>query len=189
MVIGITGNIGAGKTTFARFLKKYGFKVINADDIGKNLLKKGKPGYILVIKAFGESILNGNREINRKKLASIVFSDSKKLELLTSITHPLIGETIFELRKEGTVFVEAALLIEANWYKKIDTVITVFAYRGQRILRAAGKFGLKEVLKRERFQFSYKDKLKFTDIMICNTKDKLHLLEQTDSFVSQLINE
>lgn len=190
MVFGITGNIGAGKTTFSKFLKIAGFKVINADTVGKELLKKGKAGYEPVLEAFGKEILDKSGEIDTRKLASIVFSDSTKLKTLTSITHPLIGEFIFSLKNsKKTVFVEAALLIEAGWHKNVDAVITIFAYRGQRILRATKRFGIKEVLKREKFQLPYKEKFKHTDFLICNTETMLNLKKQTEYFIDFISSE
>ncbi|SNR61116.1 dephospho-CoA kinase [Desulfurobacterium atlanticum] len=187
MILGITGNIGAGKTTFSKFLKFYGFKIINADEIGKKLLQKGEAGYEPVVEAFGKEILDKIGEIDKRKLAGIVFSDHHKLKLLNSIIHPLIGESIRNIKDNKLpVFIEAALLVEAGWHKNVDAVITVFAYKGQRILRAAKRFGIKEVLKRERFQLPYKEKLKHTDFLICNTSSLLKLKEETEVFIKTL---
>ena len=189
MLVGITGNIGAGKSTVSNFLRSMGYPVFNADFIAKRLLLKGFPAYSKVVEAFGEGILGENGEIDTKKLGKIVFSDREKLNLFSSITHPLVLreiETIWELYADELVFLEAAVLFEYSWEKHFDRIVTVFAYRGQRLLRAARRFGLREAIRRDRFQLSYSEKLKRTDYLICNTKDMLHLKLQVEELVKAL---
>ncbi|WP_457677676.1 dephospho-CoA kinase [Thermovibrio sp.] len=187
MLIGITGNIGSGKSTFCKFLSLKGFKVFNADEIGKEVLFKEARDK--VVETFGREILNSEGRIDTKKLAKIVFSEPDKLELLTSITHPFIKKRISSLRKEGfngPVFVEAAVLIEYNWQELFDSIVLVYAHKGQRLLRAARKFGLKEALRRERLQLPYGEKLKYSDFLICNTETLLHLKEQALLLLKEL---
>ncbi len=189
--MGITGNIGSGKSTLGRILFLKGFSVLNADDFGKEVLKRGEPGYRPVVEAFGEGILREDREIDTGRLGRIVFSDPEKLNLLTSITHPLIKERILEVKgrySASVAFVEAAVMVEYGWTDLFDKVVVVFAYKGQRLLRAAKRFGLKEVLKREALQLPYGEKLKYCDFLICNTKTLLHLKEQADYLIRELEN-
>ena len=189
MLVGITGNIGSGKSTLSKFISLRGYPVYSADDFGKEVLKKGGKAYPLVVKTFGSKILKSNGEIDTRKLGSIVFSDKKKLELLTSITHPLIKERILRVKEEFSgklAFVEAAVMVEYGWTYLFDRVVLVFAYRGQRLLRAARRFGLKEALRRDSLQFPYSEKLKYSDFLICNTRDLLHLKEQVDYLLAEL---
>ena len=189
MLVGITGNIGSGKSTVSRFLSNAGYKVFNADEMGKEVLLKGQKGYDAVLEKFGRRILSEKGEIDTKKLASIVFSGKKKLEELTSITHPLIVKEIESIKtayRNWIVFVEAAVLVEYGWQRLFDFIVTVFAYRGQRLLRASKKFGLKEAIKRDSFQLPYREKLKYSDFLICNTKDMLHLRNQVLSLIHYL---
>ncbi len=189
MIVGITGNIGAGKSTFSGFIELAGFKVLDADKIAKELLKKGSPAYWPVISAFGDAILSAEGEIDRKKLADVVFSDKRALEKLTEITHPMVEREILSVAKKETLtFVEAAVLIEAGWYRIVDKIVVVFAHRGQRYFRASRKFALQDVIKRDSFQLPYREKLKFADFLICNTKSLLDLKLQTDLFLRELLS-
>ena len=88
-IIGLTGNIGSGKTTVARMFKELGAEIIEADKIGHGLIKKVEAKKEL-IRAFGSSILNEKKEIERRKLRRIVFKDKERLEELNQILHPLI---------------------------------------------------------------------------------------------------
>ena len=189
MLVGITGNIGSGKSTVSAFLRTFGYPVFNADLLGRRLLLKGFPAYRPVVEAFGERILDNDGEIDTKKLAQIVFSSREKLNLLTSITHPLILKEIETIKKafeNSLVFVEAAVLFEYGWEEYFDRIVTVFAHRGQRLLRAAKRFGLREAIRRDRFQLPYSEKLKKTDYLICNTEDMLHLKLQVKELVRAL---
>ena len=188
MLIGVTGNIGAGKSLFCSFLRELtAAPVVNADELGKRLLKKGEAAYEPVVRTFGEGILNEDGEIVPAKLAKLVFSDPKELQKLTSITHPLIAERIEQLgRSHPLVFVEAAVLIEANWHGLFDAVVLVFAYKGQRLLRAARRFGLKEAVRRDALQLPYGEKLKYADYLVCNVKTPLHLKEQAYALIQEL---
>jgi len=187
--VGITGNIGSGKSTLSKFISLKGYPVYSADDFGKEVLKKGGEAYPLIVKAFGMEILKNDGEIDTKKLGRIVFSDRKKLELLTSITHPFIKERILKIKEEFSgrlVFVEAAVMVEYGWTYFFDKVVLVFAYKGQRLLRAAKKFGLKEALRRDSLQLPYSEKLKYSNFLICNTQTLLYLKEQADYLLADL---
>ncbi|TYB30743.1 MAG: dephospho-CoA kinase [Candidatus Mcinerneyibacterium aminivorans] len=124
VIIGISGNIGTGKTFIAKkFRKKYGGKIISTDEISRNLTKKNNKGYKNVVKEFGEKILNTNKEINRKKLGKIVFNNKKKLHRLNKILHPLIVEKAvskIENYKNEIVYLEIPLLIENKLYYLYD---------------------------------------------------------------------
>ena len=187
MLIGVTGNIGSGKSTFCKFLRLKGFKVINGDELAKSFLKKGHEVYDKVVKTFGKEILNGEGEIDKKKLGNLVFNDKEKLEELTAIIHPFVLETIEKLKKKKeTVFFEAAVIVEYGWQEMFDAIVAVYAYRGQRLLRAAKKFGLKNAILRDRMQLPYAVKFKYTDYLICNTKNLLHLKEQSERLIEQV---
>ncbi len=187
MIVGITGNIGSGKSSLSKFLRLKGFPVFDADEIGKSVLQSEAKEK--VVEAFGRGILNQNGLIDTAKLASIVFSDHSALSLLTSILHPLILERIDKIKSDysdGVVFVEAAVIVEYGWQPYFDSLILVFAYRGQRILRAAKKFGFKEALKRDSLQLPYSEKLKYADCLICNTGTLLHLKEQSELLIEEI---
>ena len=188
MLVGVTGNIGSGKSTFTRFLKLLGYPVFDADLIGKSVLQnEAKPQ---VVKAFGEEILREDGSVDTVRLGRIVFSSPEELSKLTSIVHPLILERIDSLRMEYSgvpVFVEAAVLIEYGWQSYFDSVVLVFAYRGQRLLRAARRFGLREAVRRDSLQLPYSEKLKYADYLICNTGTLLSLKEQAEYLTEEIV--
>src|SRR3989304_7252132 len=90
MLIGLTGGVATGKDLVSSEFKRLGAIIIDADTIARDVLRRGKPAYRGVIKAFEKNIILSDGSIDRKKLGGIVFSDKKKLEKLNSLTHPLI---------------------------------------------------------------------------------------------------
>ena len=139
MVIGITGNIGSGKSIFSKFLydflsKKFKVNLINADKVGHKILEKE---YIKdqLIKRWGDSILEKNA-INRSKVRQIIFSDKKEYHFLCSLVWPEILKEIKLLIEFPFInLIEAAILIEAGWYKICDLVILIDSSFSKRFFR------------------------------------------------------
>ena len=105
-VIGLTGGIGSGKSTVARILTELGAKHIDADKVAQEVYLPGTEGFTEVVKTFGEGVLSGNGEIDRKKLGEIVFNSPKALETLNGIIHPraydLTKDRLDEFRRQGS---------------------------------------------------------------------------------------
>ena len=143
MFIGVTGGVGAGKSTILQILEEeYNAYIILADDVARELMKKGKASYRAVVKAFGKDILREDREIDRQILADIVFNDEEKLNLLNSIVHPLVRKAIVKEQKQVNkkdphrlVVLEAALLIEAGYKELLDELWAVIVQKEIRIQR------------------------------------------------------
>lgn len=166
MIIGITGNFGSGKTTVAKALGRWGYSVIDADKIGHEILKK--EAYAKVVNTFGKGILKNNKKINRKRLGKIVFNDNSKLKKLNKITHPIILKKINEKiksLKNKKIIIEAAVLIEARWYKICDKVIVVKISKENQLKRAKNKEYAKAIIKS---QMPQAKKLKYADFVIDN---------------------
>jgi dephospho-CoA kinase len=135
-IIGLTGGVGSGKSTVAKLLQKdFHARVIIADEIGYMAMKPGEVSYHKIIDNFGTGILEGNHEINRQKLADIVFRNDDKLKLLNSIIHPYVQTYVLQVIEEvnhdksaSCIVVESAILIEAGyqdicdeiWYVAVD---------------------------------------------------------------------
>lgn len=172
MIIGITGIFGSGKTTVAGLFARHGYKVINADEIGHKLLNK-KPIKDKVIKEFGSSILT-NKNIDRKKLKSIVFYNHKKLIKLNKIIHkPIIEEikSIIKKSKNKNIVVDGALLIEAWALNLVDKLIVVKINKKEQLKRVLNKrkYNKKEISNIIKSQLSQKEKLKYADYIIDNS--------------------
>ncbi len=137
-IIAITGNIGTGKTFVSNIIaKKYGFELVNADLIGHQILKED---FIKkkISSVFGKAVFI-EKEIDRKKLGKIVFSDKDKLTILNQITHPeIIKQSIDIIKKTSqtsNVLFEAAILFEASWNKFFDTTILTVCHPEEQLKR------------------------------------------------------
>lgn len=132
MIIGITGSSGAGKSTVCEILEAlYNVKVLNADKIARRLSQKGTSYLIDIIKLFGHEIVDEEGELKRRKLAQIIYSDSKKREELNKYTFKYIREDIEKqinkIDESRVIAIDAPLLYEANLDKMCDKVIGVIA--------------------------------------------------------------
>mgnify|MGYP005755050349 CR=1 FL=1 len=144
MIIGITGSSGAGKSTACEILEqKYHFTIINADKIAKELSKKGTDYLAEIVQKFGKDILLENGELNRRKLADIIYQNKEKRQLLNECTLKYIKKEIEQKVKEkvkenpkGLIAIDAPLLFEAGLDKICDTTIAVVsADRNKQIQR------------------------------------------------------
>lgn len=130
LVIGLTGNIGTGKSVVRRMLEHLGAFGIDADALANRAIAKGAPGYKKVITQFGEWILKDDGEIDRKKLGRIVFNDPEALAILEGIIHPLVVQAldyIIHRIKHKVVVIEAIKLMEANIGNACDSIWVTYA--------------------------------------------------------------
>ncbi len=147
-IIGITGGVGAGKSRVLDFLQeRYGASVYKADEVAKELQKKGEACYDEIVADFGEAILDPEGELDRIKLAEIIFSDPQKLQRLNQIVHPAVREYLLlhieEERKKQTKYmiIEAALLLEEGYDEICDEIWYIYAseeVRKERLMRSRG---------------------------------------------------
>ena len=182
MKIAITGNIGSGKSTFTSFAEEAGFQVLKADDISKSILNTDEKVCALVIKEFGaKSYQDGKPDKNF--LAKEVFSDPIKLQKLESILHPKVLKSIDKsvkelLKNNNVVFIEAALVYEADLEDRFDYVVLISAERNIRLKRKI-ESGISEedFCKRELNQIPEEEKKKRADFVFSNdtTKEDLKM--------------
>ncbi|MGN0421503.1 MAG: dephospho-CoA kinase [Lachnospiraceae bacterium] len=147
-IIGITGGVGAGKTQILEYLNnKYGATICQADAVGKKLQKKGTECFDAIVAHFGTEILDAKGELDREKLADIVFSDKVELSVLNSIVHPAVKEEIYkkiakEERKNTNLFIlESAILIEDHYEEICDELWYIYvedSIRKKRLIYARG---------------------------------------------------
>lgn len=194
-VIGVVGGIGSGKSTVVMLISQaFNSYIINADHIGHNILKRGQPGYHPILECFGDSILDKDSEINRKRLGEIVFSDPEKLQLLNNISHPLIYqevkhkiESISKMKMYDYIIVDAALLIEIQLIDLVDEVWGIYVPLKTQIKRIMLRDGFSkdEAIRRINSQLPW-DKIKqFVDIKIDNSKGVKYTQEQIISLLSK----
>ena len=127
-LVGITGGIGSGKSTVAKIFEILGIPVYYADDKAKSLMNHDSELKEQIIQEFGEESYNSEGDLNRKYLASTVFSDPEKVKKINSLVHPAVGrdfETWASIQSTSYVLKEAALIFETGGEKKLDAVINV----------------------------------------------------------------
>ncbi|MGB5931769.1 MAG: dephospho-CoA kinase [Anaerolineae bacterium] len=181
-VIGITGNMGTGKSTVLRMLEKLGAKAIDADLLVHLVMAKGTTVYEEVVVAFGEGILGPKGEIDRKRLAALVFSDGEALKRLEAIVHPVVEGLIWEIAqeaKEEVVAIEAIKLLEASTERGWDAlwVVTCRPEEQRERLRAQG-LSEEEIEGRLKAQGPISEKIKAADVIIDNSGSREETWEQ-----------
>lgn len=141
LLVGIGGQMGAGKTTVIGELKRYGAKVIDADQLGWALLSKNTKEYQALVKAFGKDILDKAGRIDRRSLGAKAFAGKAALAKLNKITHPALVEKVrgeIDRHKKGLVIVDAALLFFWGLDKEMDVSILVTAPERIKVKRMSG---------------------------------------------------
>jgi len=196
--VAVTGNIGCGKSTFAKFLSDEGFPVLYADEISKRILADDKQVRAEIIKVIGPSAFNGDKP-DKKYIADSIFSDNIKLKKINSILHPKVRTEIEKLsqkyfQKTDIVFVEAALIFESKIEKMYDYVVLITSDINLRMQRTmlTKKLSKTEFLQREANQLDEDKKKKKSDFVFSNntsTKDlqdkALLLIKLLKSIVNQ----
>jgi len=190
-IIGLTGNLGCGKTTVAAMFAKRGIKIIDADVITRGLLSPGGKCIKKVAKIFPGAILNAST-INRSELAKIVFNNPRELQKLTDILYPealkVVKSQLSRYKHESFVILDAPLLFESGWDKITDTTIVVKALRRQQIERAQKRLGItrSNVMRRLANQMPLKKKCDMADIIIDNSRDLIGTRKQVDMIINTL---
>ncbi len=167
--LGITGGIASGKSAVAGMLREIGFRVIDADSLGHEVIEPGTRAYRDIVREFGAGVVAADGRIDRGRLGALVFADAGKLKRLNLIVHPRVEEEMVrqfgEWEKDGVgdaAFVEAALLVEAGYQKKLDGLVLAWCKPEQQLERLMAR-GLSEVEARRRIaaQMPVEEKLKF----------------------------
>ncbi|MCK5634095.1 MAG: dephospho-CoA kinase [Anaerolineales bacterium] len=172
-VIGLTGNIATGKSVVRKMLEHLGGYGIDADALAHRAMAKGAPGYPLVLRAFGEWVLDDDGQIDRQKLAKIAFSDPMALEQLEIIVHPLVAHAVDLLIRrasQSVVVIEAIKLLESDLAAGCDTIWVVDAPAELQIARLMHKRKMAEASARQRIaaQSPQALKLRAAKVMIRN---------------------
>lgn len=147
-VIGLTGGVGSGKSTVTEILKDLGYQAVQTDAIGKDLMRPGEAGYREIVLFFGDSILQEDGQIDRNRLAKIIFHEPRKKSVVESIIHPLVKRRVIDAVTEARIrgdadyfFVESALLYEDHYETVCDEFWYVYApesVRRQRLKASRG---------------------------------------------------
>ena len=172
-VIGLTGNIGTGKTVVRRMLEHLGAYTIDADALSHRAIAKGAPGYQSVVEHFGKWLLGTDGEVNRGKLGSLVFRDPAALAELEMIVHPLVRRAVDVLVRRSTqkvVVIEAIKLLEGDLRKACDSIWVTYAPQVVQIERLIRKRNISREAAMERInaQSPQTGKIEAADVVIRN---------------------
>lgn len=196
LVLGLTGNIGCGKSSVSTIFMENNIKVVDADIVArqifddKNLLNE-------VFSTFGESIKNQDGSLNRRALGNIVFNDDEKLILLNNLTHPKIKQKIlskvekYKNQGEKIVVIDAALLIEDDYIPYIQKLILITCRKEIQINRIIARDNCtkEEAISRINSQMSQEEKVKFADYIIDNSNSFEELQKKVLELISVLQGE
>lgn len=192
ITVAVTGGIASGKSLAGKVLQEMGYTVIDTDIISRNLSLSGGEGYLKIVEAFGENIISYNGEIDRGKLANIVFNDKSSLDKLNNIMHPLIEKELFvTIEKhitEKIVFVLIPLLFESILINRFDKIWLILADEKIRIERAAKRDNSikEEIKKRINNQINYEKMSNLAHTVLYNNSSEEEFILQVQAAVKAL---
>lgn len=193
--VGLTGSIGAGKSSVARYLKHRGYQVIDADHLGHEAYLPNTPCYQQVVNVFGDKVVAADGTIDRTVLGSIVFADLAQLQSLNEIVWPAIKQlAILRLQQAADVqgcaivFFEAAVLVEAGWHTIVDEVWTILADKTNVVKRVLARDKTTEIRLKQRLdaQISTDERVRRSSVVINNDATIEELYEAIDQQLTRL---
>mgnify|MGYP001942160890 FL=1 len=192
--IGLTGGIGSGKSTVAKLLAEAGFKVVDADQIARDIMEPGSPVLDDVADAFGADVIREDGTLDRGKLAGRAFVDKRATEKLNSITHPAIraeSERRFadaEAAGEPAVVYDMPLLVDIGMHRDMDLTVVVDVDADERVRRLVSSRGLDEADARARIAQQIDDATRkaAADVIIDNNGAIDALRPQVDELIARL---
>ena len=217
--VGLTGGLGSGKSTVARYLRDLGAEVIEADELGRALMKPGQQVYNEIVHAFGPEVVSSDHTLNRTRLAELAFQGGRVNEL-NAIVHPAVisaqrvwMDSVFARNPTAVAVIESALIFEverdarargesetvlANWRRRIDRVIVITAPDEVKIARYAARVSTSEASRivaeadarvRLAHQISDEEKVARADYVLENTGDQASLYAQVAALWPRLTAE
>ena len=194
-LIGITGIIGSGKTSVAKILGEFGGSVFDADESAKKVAQK--PEVLSQVRdKFGENVLTAKGQLNRSKMAELVFQNSDQLIKLNQIIHPHVREQMWEFvsRKQkdpacAMIIIDAPLIYETDLYKHLDLIIVVAADQETCINRVKKRNNLtrEQILTRMAAQIPLSEKIKKADFQINNDQNLSDLIPRMKKIYQQIL--
>ncbi len=197
LIIGLTGNIGSGKSSVARCFKELGARVIDTDQVARDIVSPGTAGLQQIVQYFSAGILNPDGTLDRLKVAEIVFHDSEALKQLNAIVHPIIRSELLKVMADykskpdaPLLIIEAPLLIETGLYKLVDEVWLVTVNSETQIQRVMKRDTATEeqVSSRLASQMPQEDKIPYADRVIDNSGNLEDTIKQVRQIWSDVLD-
>ncbi|MFO0584468.1 MAG: dephospho-CoA kinase [Anaeromyxobacter sp.] len=193
-VIGLTGGIATGKSTFAAALRTLGVPVVDADVLARQVVEPGRPALEAIVRTFGREVVGADGTLDRKKLGQKIFAEPLSRRKLEAITHPaireaMIAETIrLDAAGHDLAFYDAPLLFEVGLDQAMDSVVVVYAPRAAQVARLAAREGASEADAQARLaaQWPIDEKAARADFVVDNTGGVGDLGEKASRLVADL---
>lgn len=197
IVIGLTGGIASGKSTVAAELRRLGLPVFDADEASRQAVAAGSEGLKLIQQTFGSEYLTTTGELNREKVAALVFSDKEALKKLEAIIHKIVLSEVDcflqDCRSQGcqAAVLDVPLLIECGWHEKVDVVWLVAVSIEEQIKRAMLRSGMPEadVKRRIAAQMSLEEKKAYAGVVFDNSGELENTLSAVRKEVKKILGE
>ncbi|MGH2594751.1 MAG: dephospho-CoA kinase [Actinomycetota bacterium] len=194
VLVGLTGGIGAGKSTVAAMLAQRGAVVIDADDLARRAVARGTDGFDRVVEAFGREILDADGDIDRRELAGIVFADAERRTALEAIVHPEVARSLAGALEpyqdtDRIVVYASPLLAEGGQGEAFDVVVVVVADVDRRVERLMHDRGMAadEVRARIAAQLNDEDRARIANVLLDNDGEPGRLEPQVDRLWASLV--
>jgi dephospho-CoA kinase len=193
LLVALTGGIGSGKSLAGEYFSRLGAIVVDSDQLARDVIERGTPGFDEVLTRFGDDILT-NGEIDRKKLGSIVFSNPAQLAELEAITHPRIqaafAEVVESAGESDIVINQIPLLVETGGVDRFDRVVVILSDLENRVKRLQAR-GLtnQEINRRINVQVSDEERVEVADFIIENNGSAEDLLREVEETFNELLLE
>jgi dephospho-CoA kinase len=191
-LVGLTGGLGAGKSTVARMLAERGAVLVDADELAHRALDPGSPAYREVCDLFGDEVVTPSGELDRAAIAATVFADPERRRALESIVHPevfrMLAEIVQARRETDDIIVfDAPLIVESGFDDACDVVVVVTAPEGERVARVAARGMTPDQARaRIRAQIGDRERAAAADVVIPNDGDLEELRRRVDDLWEQL---
>lgn len=193
LLVGLTGGLGAGKSTVARMLADRGAILVDADELARRALEPGSRAYRQVCDLFGDEVVTASGELDRAAIAATVFSDPERRRALESIVHPevfrMLAETVEARRGTDDIIVfDAPLIVETGFHDACDVVVVVTALEEERVARATRDRGMTADQARARIgaQIGDAEREAVADVVIRNDGDVDQLEARVDDLWERL---
>jgi len=178
LLVGLTGGIATGKSTVSEILRQLGCKIIDADQLARDVVEPEQPAWKQIVAEFGRGVVTAEGALDRKKLGAIVFADAERRKRLEAITHPAIRAR-FQARLDelaaqgfaGIVVFDAPVMIESGNYKNMDRLVVVVTDDATQAARLQERDGTDQAEGRRKIasQMPLAEKAKLADYVIDNS--------------------
>jgi len=198
LLVGLTGSIATGKSTVSRMFAHLGARVLDADQLAREVVMPGQPAYLKIVEEFGPQVVQEDGTLDRKALGAIVFADPGKRKRLEEITHPAIGlrqqrilSVLDEEAFEGIVIWDVALLFETGGVARMDRVVVVATDPDTELARLVARDSLPEDAARARMasQMPVAEKAKRAHYVIDNSGTRPDTERQVKAVYEALLAE